>query len=323
MFRRIFLTALIVYPCSLLAQNNTSVKTDSSVIETKYYKDLNSIRIFNKLNGQDKIYYTNYYYDTHTINEKGVFLNGYYTGIVKTFWPNGKLKLQVDYNNSKINFYDKKAYPFFDYQNTIKLKADNIIKDNYSAAFFKKYVVWDISTSYIYNNLSSGSWVDALEGKPTRFLLRYAIIWAGKRYSELIEFELDSKGKLIKDGSFKGFEKLPNNGSAPTFNLTPKQAIAAAIKNGMIDTGNNKAYSYLTWQENKTVTTTGNFRIYVVKKVASIKDINPKGRSTIIDKYNAYIFNPWSGALVEKKKMKNVRGWERESGSSTGLIPDL
>ena len=35
-----------------------------------------------------------------------------------------------------------------------------------------------------------------------------------------------------------------------------------------------------------------------------------------------YVFNPWTGAFVEKNKMKAIREWEKLSGSSSGLIPD-
>ncbi|UZR99759.1 hypothetical protein [Chondrinema litorale] len=39
-------------------------------------------------------------------------------------------------------------------------------------------------------------------------------------------------------------------------------------------------------------------------------------------KFDVYIFNPWSGEFIEKKKMKSIREWERRSGSATGLILD-
>jgi len=35
-----------------------------------------------------------------------------------------------------------------------------------------------------------------------------------------------------------------------------------------------------------------------------------------------YVFNPWTGDFIEKKKMKSVREWEEGHGLSTGLIPD-
>ncbi len=38
--------------------------------------------------------------------------------------------------------------------------------------------------------------------------------------------------------------------------------------------------------------------------------------------YIMYIFNPWNGAFIKKKKMKNVDRFEVNSGGSSGIIDD-
>src|SRR5688500_4204663 len=57
------------------------VKTDSLVIETKYFEDLNSIRVFNTLDSVDRTYYKDYYFDTHKIKEQGVTEQGDCVGL--------------------------------------------------------------------------------------------------------------------------------------------------------------------------------------------------------------------------------------------------
>src|SRR5471030_786581 len=98
MLGKLFLLFFLLSPVRLWAQKDNLVKTDSSMIETKYFKYLNSIRVFNKLKNKNKSYYTDYYYNTKGVREKGVFLNNNYYGIWKEFWPNGKLKRETDYN---------------------------------------------------------------------------------------------------------------------------------------------------------------------------------------------------------------------------------
>jgi len=46
------------------SQENNKVETDTSVIETMYHPDFNSVGIFNELNDKSKTYYTELYFDT-------------------------------------------------------------------------------------------------------------------------------------------------------------------------------------------------------------------------------------------------------------------
>ena len=66
----------------------------------------------------------------------------------------------------------------------------------------------------------------------------------------------------------------------------------------------------------------GRFRYYILIWTKSIKELHPEGRSRETSKYDAYIFNPWTGEFLEKRKMKNIREWEKYSGGSYGLMPD-
>ncbi|WP_377101727.1 hypothetical protein [Mucilaginibacter calamicampi] len=297
------------------------MKTDSSTIETKYYQSLNSIRVFNNLNKQNKSYYTDYYYDSKKVRETGAFLNNGSYGVWREFFPNGKLKREINYAIGKITFFNKTAYPFYDYQLNIKSKADALIKHVYGDEFFKKHIIWDIGGSFIYNGTLSGNWTDSLELKPKEFLMRYAIKFDGKTYFEMIELHIDKDGKFVKGEDVKGLEKLSTK-TSKSFALTLQKAITTAKLMGLKETSKNKANAFLTWEnESSNTIYSGHFRIYVTIKTGSISSIRPRGRSTVVDKYDVYVFNPWSGTFINKTKKESITGWEEDSGSSTGLLP--
>jgi len=317
MLSKSVLIFFMICPLTLWAQEDKIKKTDSSVVETKYFTYLNAIRVFNRLKNQNKTYYTDYYYHPRKIHEQGVFLNNNCWGIWNEFWSNGKLKRQIDYNKGEIVYFDKKAYPSYTFENSVKLKADDIVKLCYGAEFFKKNIIWNISDSYMYRGDLSAEWTEKVNFTPTDFLFRYNIKFDNKTYLSLIEFDIDSTGKFVAGKDILGLEKLPSN-NTPTFKLDIKSAIALAKQKGLIETPTKKAKAFLTWDGNPS----RHFRIYVAINTVSKKDIHPKGRSTIVDNYDVYVFNPWTGAFLQKKKMKSVRGWELSSGSSTGLLPD-
>jgi hypothetical protein len=306
------------------AQNSNKVETDSSFIETKYFPSLNSIRVFNRLKGKDKTYYTDLYYRTRKLKEQDIFVNGYPIGVSKEFFENGNLKREIDYDNGIIIYFDKKTYPFLEYQNSCKLKGDSVIKSIYSTDFFNRYISWDISRSYMYNEQESKSWTDEIKNQPTKFLLRYNVKFDEVIYPGLIEFEIDSKGKFIPNPyeSIYGFEKLSEN-TSKTFALDRNKAIALAKQHGLRETDSTKAEAFLDWESFKSDSMyNGKFLFSVIIKTSSNKNISPGGRSSITDKFDAYIFNPWTAEFIEKKKMKTIRSWEKMSGNSTALLPD-
>lgn len=322
---RIVTLILIILPTLLLAQDDTKVKTDSSVIETKYFDYLNSIRVFNNLIREHKTYYTEYYYDSKRLREKGIFIDDESAGIWNTYASNKKLIRQIDYDKGVITYYNKKLYPFYAFQNRRKLMGDSIIKSIYSPVFFNKYVIWNIGKSAIYSSddRSGEDWDGSLGMKPVNFLLRYNLKVDGHVYNEMIELEIDSNGKLLKNElGIKGFEKLGFN-QPKTFNLNINTATKIAKQKGLVETASAKAQAFLYWEnvESKSMYN-GRFRYYIIIKTRSIEDIKPKGRSSVTDKFDVYVFNPWTSQFIEKKKMKSVHSWEEKSGSGTGLLPD-
>lgn len=325
--RHSLLIALVFFSANAFTQNSTKVETDTSIIETRYFQGLNSIRTFNRLKGKDRIYYTDVFFKSKKLKEQGVFEGGDYTGVWKEFFENGELKKEIDYTNGVILFLDKRSFPFFERQTAYKLKADSIIKKLYSEEFFSNHVVWSIGGSYCYNKLESHNWMETFKDPPYKFLLRYSIRADDKIYKKLIEFEIDSNGLFIPNRSERiyGFELLPDN-SPKTFTLTAAKAFELAKKQGLIETDTTRASTFLSWEnietENLYNLYNGRFVYYVMQKTGTEKGISSNGRSIVTDKFEAYTFNPWTSEFIEKKKMKTVRSWEENSGSNTGLIPD-
>ena len=240
----------------------------------------------------------------------------------------GKLIRTENYENRTWTVYNTKLYPFKSLLDQMKSKADKIVINAYGVDFFKKHTKWDFGQSTIYfKDESGGNWTDPINRKPTSFLIRYDIISDnGKLYDDMIEFQLNSKGELFFPlelyDEVKGFEKISSKSS---FKLTENEAIQKAKRLGLTETDTSKAEAFLYWdyfKEKKITQFNGQYKFYVLIKSNSIKDIHPQGRSTIIDKYDVYVFNPWTGDFIEKKKMKTIRGWEQNSGSSSGLLPD-
>lgn len=205
----------------------------------------------------------------------------------------------------------------------MKQKADTYISAIYGRKFLTNNAIWNVQTSAIYNATESGDWTDHFAKKPTKFLFRYDVKLDSKHvYPELIEFELDANGNFIPNESEEvfGFEKrstISTNGFALAYNT----AIEIVKKKSGLS--NQQLTGFLKWESFKKPSLyNGQFRFYVTVKTGSVKDIHPKGRSSVTDQFDIYSFNPWTGNFIEKKKMKSIKSWEELSGNSTGLIPD-
>jgi hypothetical protein len=208
----------------------------------------------------------------------------------------------------------------------IKSKADSIVIKTYGPDFYKKFVKWAFGQCFIYFAEGGGAkWTDTTTRKPISFLIRYDIQYDQEHlYDDMIEFDLDENGAFEgnKYEDIYGFEKL-TPGSPRTFTLTHAKAIQFAKQKGLVETDTTKAEAFLYWENFKTNNFyNGHYRYYVIIKTRTIKEILPQGRSSITDKFDVYVFNPWTSAFIEKKKMKAIHSWEKMSGSNTGLLPD-
>lgn len=323
--RHILLIILTLLTTSSFSQENSKIETDTSVIETRYYKEDNYYNIFNELKDSKKTYYSEFYLDTKTLKEQGVFVDGNSFGLWREFFKDGKLKREINYDKGLITFVDKKAYPFYDLQNKMKEKADSLICKMYGNSFLTNNTVWSVGGSYIYNDKESGNWTDKLNNKPTKFLFRYDVKLDNEyKYDDLIEFELDDKGNFLPNEYEEvfGFENVPEN-LRGSFKLKYSDALLKAKNLGLIENDTTKAVGLLRWENfKKPNIINGQFRFYITIRTKTIENLVPNGRSSRTTKYEVYSFNPWTGDFIEKKKMKSIYSWEQMSGSGTGLIPD-
>ncbi|RYX80794.1 hypothetical protein EON73_05185, partial [bacterium] len=298
---RYFLIIILTFFFQLsFAQENNKIETDTSIIETMYHAKFNSIKIFNELTDKSKMYYTELYFDSKKFKKQGLFTGNNAAGVWKEFFQDGKLKRAIDYNKGIITYFDNKAFPFLGLQNLFKLKGDSIIKKIYSQDFFDKNTVWSLGNSAIYNDDESGNWTHEFRKRPTKFLLRYNVKLDGRTYNDLIEFEINSEGQVIPNDyeNIYGFEQLPEN-SSKTFKLNRDKAVEFSKQKGLQETDSTKAESLLFWENSKSKSIyNGRFRFYVLIKTATIKGIKTAGRSSIINKFDVYVFNPWTAEFV-------------------------
>ena len=278
--------------------------TGSLMLVREKYPNVRLIKTITR--GNEIVLYEYYYNGTTKIESTSTYdRSGNPRGIVKTYSNEGVLAYAQDYDNGKWIVYDKKAYPFYEQQHTMKVKADSLISKMYGHKFWLNNTIWNVSGSYIYNETESGYWTSNLKSRPTKFLFRYDVkLDKEHRYNERIEFELTDGGVFIPNEyeEIYGFEDMPLS-RRREFRLTYAQAIAQARQLGLQENDSSKATGTLRWENfRKPALINGCFRFYVTIKTKTIENIVPNGRSSRTTKYEVYSFNPWTGSFVEKKK---------------------
>lgn len=264
-----------------------------------------------------------FYYESEILEEQRYFdTTGREIGIWKYFNKQGKLLLEINHDAGKWNVTEKSSYPYKDLLDRTKKKGDEILKKWYGESFFKKYLRWNLGSSHIYDDAYDlqEEWTASTLIKPTRFLLRYDIVYDSSHiYNGIIEFEINKDGKfnLDAENSFQGLE-IP---SATFFNLSHKEALNKAEDMGLNETDSTRAAVYFFWERKKDTSQkieNGNFRLYVgeIRSIDNSKSKASAGGYTTFH-YNFYVFNPWTGAFIEKRKMKQYKGY-----GTSELIPE-
>ena len=300
---------MITLTLTVEAQKDFTVKTDSSTIETKFYPGGKEVREI--LKQKNLVYYKFYRNNLKILTSTATYdKSDRLIGIAKEYNNNGKFLYQIDYDKGLWTVANKKIYPYFDLQFKMKQKADSLIASVYGKQFLLNNAVWNVSGSYIYNKDESGNWTDIFKSKPNKFLFRYAVKLDKEHiYNDLIEFELDTDGNYLSNPYEEvfGFEKIAKN-QKKGFLLSYDNAIKIAKQKGLVENDSTKASAFLKWENIKeSKLHKGHFRFYVIIKTISIKNLNPKGRSSVTDKYDVYSFNPWTAEYLETKKMKSIQ----------------
>ena len=243
---------LVLASLITFAQKPSLIKTDSSTIESQVYPGGRQVKEI--VANRDVVYYRFYRNNTSQVTSTATYNKaGQTIGVSKEYAADGQLLYSIDHDYGSWSVVNKGTYPFYNLQQQMKHKADELIAAMYGQAFLKNHVIWNVRGSYIYNQTESGDWTDSFSSKPTKFLFRYDVkLDKAHIYKELIQFELDQTGKFIPNEfeAISGFEKLLQ-APAKGFGLSYKAAIETAKQKSGIR--NQQLHGFLKWDVQLTL----------------------------------------------------------------------
>lgn len=318
------LLLLFLFSTPVFADLYQKFETDSSIVEIRDNTNfgLNSIEEYNRLKDSNKTYYKKIFSDTKNLRTEGIIIGDYYVGVWNFYSNEGILEEVLDYDKGIWTVYDKHLFPYYDLKQRMKSKGDSLIINIYGKLFFDTHILLNIYGSSL---REFNDWNKSESNPPDSYLLRYDIkMLDGTFEREMIQLELDSLGGYIPCPyeEINGFERLESN-EQNTLRITFKEALEKAKKLGLKETDSIKAYGSLHWDSfEKPELYNGKFKYYVTILKETIKSKVPENRTRIVHKFDVYVFNPWTGDFIEKKKMISRTEWGKNSGHSTGLMPD-
>lgn len=339
--KNIYFIALLFLTASANGQQpfQEDIETDSSKIEIirnsvyKIYEET-----FNK---NDSVWYrVTYINDTTQLSTEGwKHKNGRYLGTWKEYDRKGNLLFT--WNHDKYScIINPKLFPYHKTLERMKQNADKMIIAAYGKEFMDKHIIFDFDC-YAYNKYKTkfsccedsmwtedylGSWTKPMMSKPNSFLFRYKVRLNLKDEKSIeLGICLDEKGNYVASEDDMtnnyGFEEIKTQ--KKNFITDKSKAIETAKKVGFKETSISKIDEFLFWENfRRQKYYNGRFRYYIAELVEQKEYKQSEQRQGIVYKYMVYVFNPWTGEFVEKKKMKAIREWGKLSGSLTGLTPD-
>ncbi|MCX6157169.1 MAG: hypothetical protein NTY74_04220 [Ignavibacteriae bacterium] len=288
---------------------------------------------------KDSIWYSVHFIkDTTRLCEEGwMRKNGQKIGIWQEYNFERQLLYTWDHNKGFLEV-NKPLYPYHEVLEKMKIKVDSLIISSYSQEFYDNHVKFDFECYAYYDHWETfdnerewisdyvGSWTEQMTNKPNSFQFRYQLRLQ-KSDDESIEMRitLDSLGNYVASSddhwSNYGFEDV--KGDKKTFNICTDTAFEIAKHKGLIVTDSSSVSGFLIWENFKKQTFyNGQFRYYIIEFKGKTEYNAGQDREGIINKYNVYSFNPWTGDFIEKKKMKTKQEKGKHSGFRTGLLPD-
>lgn len=208
--KNIVYTLILLISCSAFGQekpididslfnqiiSNPKTKLDRRTYSKSIIKEFHEL----KLNENEWIAFREYY-PNNRLKEKGIFLNGDYFGIWKTYDKNGNQNSEINYLKSKkikgSNLGFEKTFE------ECKSKADQIIQLHFGEENNFKL---NASRSYWYSVNNSGTWFEKRVDKPTEYLLRYSYNVSDTLKFGVVELHFNSDLELIED-EVKGLPK--------------------------------------------------------------------------------------------------------------------
>lgn len=290
---------------------------------------------------KDSVWYSvTFIDDTTKLNTEGWELkNGKRLGIWKEYDREGNLLFTQNHDKHTC-VVNPKMFPYHFMLEKMKQTADKMIIEAYGKQFMEKHIVFDfdcyaydkyktksvISDDSLWTEDYLGSWTEPMTSKPNSFLLRYEVR-LNQTDQNFIELGicLDSNGKYAPSEDDMtnnyGFEAVKAQNK--NFTIDKDKAIELAKKVGLTETDKANIDEFLFWENfKKQKYFNGQFRYYITELTEKKEYKVSNKRQGIVHRYLVYVFNPWTGQFVEKKRMKTIKEWEELSGSSTGLIPD-
>lgn len=278
---RLLIILTLFFPLIVFAQKSNFVKTDSSVIETKHFKYLNSIREFNELKSGNRIYYKEYNFTTKQLREFGVFEKGYSVGVWKYYSEDGQLLKTIDYDTNIKKLYGKISEPFDSVFNFIKHQADSLLKAKYGSVFFSGSMIQNTNRSYYYGSGTPGTWFEPSNYRPKEYLMRYDIRLSNGTRLFFIEFNLDSLGKLLK--SLKNISNFKQKSL-----ISIEKVNEITFQKGLSLNDQPLEYS-LFYEHEKLFLKINGKQFSVIKK-----------EHEIIQKFTYVLLDPWTGKFIRK-----------------------
>jgi hypothetical protein len=341
MMKNLYFIALLFLSASANGQQpfEENIETDSSninIIRNSVYRVYTET--FKK---KDSVWYNvTYIDDTTKLNTEGWELkNGRRLGTWKEYDRGGNLLFTQNHDKHTC-VVNPKLFPYHKTLEKMKQTADKMIIDAYGKQFMDKHIVFNFDC-YAYNKYKTkfgccedsmwtedylGSWTEPMTSKPNSFLFRYEVrLNPTDEKSIELGICLDEKGNYVPSEDDMtnnyGFEEIKNQ--RKNFIIDKTKAIETARKVGLKETITSKIDEFLFWENfRKQKYYNGQFRYYIAELVEQKEYKKSEQRQGIVYRYMVYVFNPWTGEFIEKKKMKAIREWEELSGSSTGLLPD-
>ena len=316
-----------------------NIETDSSninIIRNSVY------RVYTEtFKRNDSVWYNvTYIDDTTKLNTEGWELKkGRQLGIWKEYDREGNLLFTQNHDKHTC-VVNPKMFPYHKTIETMKQIADKMIIEAYGKQFMDKHIIFNFDC-YAYHKYKTkfgccedsmwsedylGSWKEPMSSKPNSFLLRYEVRLnqTDEDFKEL-GICLDSNGKYVPSEDDMtnnyGFEQVKTQNK--NFTIDKNKAIELARKVGLKEIDKTKIDEFLFWENfKKQKYFNGQFRYYITELVEQNQYNQSKNRQAFVKRYIVYVFNPWTGEFVEKKRMQSRREWEEGHGLSTGMIPD-
>ncbi|GAA4164605.1 hypothetical protein GCM10022217_35460 [Chryseobacterium ginsenosidimutans] len=328
---KLFIFFIFISQFFLSQYSEKKIKTDSSeivIIKNSKYKVREEI-----FDNKDYIIHKSWLIqDTAMVSSEGVMDKQHRTISWKEYTENGEWLYSRNYKTGECSI-NKFLFPKYLLFEKMKKKADELIIKEYGIEFFSNYVRFECdglaykkqSIKDSKNDFYSkylGSWTEPFKENPDELIFKYAVKISDSEWkSDIIGIKLDKVGNYVINEDVVnnyGFEKVEEK--YKKFFIDYSNSIQIAIQNGL--NNNNVLGHFLDWEKiNPKQFYSGRF-IYCISELISEENYKHNNRKGRLSRYNVYVFNPWTGKFIEKRKMKSIIEYENNSGMSTGLIPD-